>query len=30
MDLSGLFSLIGGFAIELVIGFVMRKIKRKK
>lgn len=30
MDLSGLFSLIGGFAIGLIIGFVTRKIAQKK
>lgn len=30
MDLSGMFSLIGGFAIGLVIGFITRKIIQKR
>lgn len=30
MDLSGLFSLIGGFAIGLTIGFIARKIVQRK
>lgn len=30
MDLSGVFSLIGGFTIGLIIGFVTRKIIQRR